>query len=221
MVLLWKAERDGSVFLLLHPVLPLLVAAATLLSCVGCFLVVGLPPGPVSADGTRLSFISQGLRLHCGVGTVVLGTSAHFVALTQYIVAAHIGRQDAALYVALEILGWYMVLAYENTGLPLHLVGLATFLFSTQLLHRLISRHPMYRSDYYTRFNTSAWLLALVFSVALPLSEVLQDDREQALATNVSVSLEYVLLCAFAAQNLCMAHGLGRLESIHLVFESH
>ena len=74
----------------------------------------------MSPDGTRLVFISQGLRLQCGVGTVVLGTGAHFVALTQCIVAAHIGRQDAALDVVLEILGWYMVLAYANTGLPIN-----------------------------------------------------------------------------------------------------
>ena len=216
----WITEPDGSVLLLLHPVLPLLFACVSVLTCLGCVLVVNLPPGPVSADGTRLIFISAAIRNHCGISTIVLGCSAHLAALGQYVVCAHIGRQDAAIYVLLELIGWYIVLAYQATGLAVHMLGLALFLVGSQLMHLLTCRHPLYKGVLYQHLNLLTLLLSVMFGTALPLSEFLPDQKAQLFSTNLGVSLEYVLLCTFAAQNLCMAHGLNRLRSIHLVFEA-
>ena len=218
MPVLWSVETDGSVSLLLHPVFPLLCASAAVLTSLGCVFVVCLPPGPV--EGSELVFISTRIKAHCGVATLVLGCGAHFVAFTQYIVAAHIGRQDAAIFVMLELLGWYVVLAYQATGLIVHLCGLGLFLVSTQLLHHAIAQHPLYFSKLYARVNSGAWLFAFVFAVALPFSENGFDERGRLLATNLCVSLEYILLTTFAIQNICMAGGLNRLQSIHLVFQA-
>lgn len=214
----WVTQTDGSVLLTLHPMLPLLLACVAVLTCLGCVLVVSLPPGPLSADGTRLIFISAAIRSHCGLSMLVLGSGAHLVALAQYMVCAHIGRQDAAIFVLLQLFGWYIVLAYEATGLIIHLFGLALFLVSSQMLHRRTCKHPLYRCALYEHVNMTTVLLAAAFATALPLTYLLPDEKGQLLCTNLGVSLEYVLLATYAAQNLCMAHGLNRLESIHLVF---
>lgn len=195
------------VHLHLQPLLPAVALLSSLVIGGGCFVVILL----TTPKEQRLLYVSEGMKANCGLSTIILGTSAHFLALTQYIVAAHVGRSELGVLIAVELCAWYVILSYEQTAREVHITALAIFVLAVQLLHHTLCQTRPYASKAYARLNTVAWACGAFFGVAM----LLAADN---VGHDLAVSLEYVFLLLVTAQNLCVAHALLYLDSIHLTF---
>jgi hypothetical protein len=112
-------------------------------SVVFSVLLVLMSPGPTGEEGA-LRYISDGMNIHCGYTTVVMGTCSLLVLACQLVAAVHM-TSGAALWCALiEAVSWNVVLGVSDTGWKVHYAGLVLFLFSGLCYHWIASRDPGY-----------------------------------------------------------------------------
>jgi hypothetical protein len=189
-------------------------------SMVFCVLLVFLGPGPVGEQGA-LRYISDGMEVHCGYTTVVMGTCTLLVLACQLVAAVHMASGGALWCALAEAVSWNVVLGVSDTGWKVHYAGLVVFLFSGLCYHRLASCDPGYGGGgYYARLNTLAWLFTGVFAVVAGTSIGLGDAGGPVLHS-FAVAFEFVLLAFMAAQNGLLIRALDQFRDIRLRFERY
>ena len=156
-------------------------------SAVFSIVLVCLGPGPTNANGS-LRYISEGMDLHCGYTTIVMGTCSILVLACQWVAALHMENRAAGWCALVEAVGWNVVIGVSDTGWTVHYVGLTLFLMSGLYYHTIASKDRSYGGDYYLRMNALAWFFTCVFAclagVSIAMSQASATTTTTTTTTN-------------------------------------
>ena len=205
----------------IHPYLPLMGAfSAAVLACFTAVVVI-LPTSVNTFDadtnnGTSLKYISIGMKEHCGWSGLVFGTTGSLVGISDLVPAIHVGRTDVVLCLLAQLVCWNMVLGVSETGWDLHYVALAGFCISNLYFNYVMSRSREYGSHWYRLAHGASFLIIVIFTAAFCTTAAL-SGQDKITALNVTVTIEFLLMCAVTANTLLLMLALSAYDSIFLV----
>ena len=178
-------------------------------------ILVLLTPGPLDPTSHALRYISDGMFAHCGLATAVLGPCALLLFACQLIAAAHMEHPSALFCATTQAVGWNVVLGVADTGWPIHYVGLAVFLVATVAYHWCASHDAAYGGPWY-RWTTYAASSVMVLFGALATAAICL--RGEPAVQTAAVAVEFAMMLAISAENMCLVNALDQFDDIHLQF---
>ena len=191
---------------------------ASVVSALFSVVLVLLAPGPIDPSSHALRYISQGMFDHCGLATAVLGTCCLLLFACQLIAAAHMEHTSALFFAVLQAAGWNVVLGVEDTGWTIHYVGLAVFLLATIAYHWCASHDAAYGGPLYRAVTYIAIAIMFIFAVLASVAIALRGST--ATPQTLAVAVEFAMMAAISAQNLCLINALDQFDDIHLQFSA-
>jgi hypothetical protein len=189
---------------------------ACIVSAIFSIVLVLLTPGPIDPTSHSLRYISQGMFDHCGLATSVLGTCCLLLFACQIIAAMHMEHASAIFCAVMQAAAWNVVLGVADTGWVVHYFGLGVFLLTTVIYHWCASNDKAYGGPVYRAVTYIALVIMFIFCVLVVVAMVMRGSSPT--PQTVAVAVEFAMMIAISAENMCLVNALDQFEDIHLQF---
>jgi hypothetical protein len=216
--LLFEEHAETSTMVSIHPYITVIGVTATITTFIFCTALV-LIPLATDYHGS-LTYISNGMELHCGWSGTILGSCGILIAACEMIAALHTTMSTTlAFTVLLQASSWCMIMGVSDTGWGFHYCALCVFLASTLYFHHSLCKLHPFDTYIYRKVNTITVVNTALFFISFVITSFVTSETAKWVSLDITVSFELTLMCSLTAQNLCVVRALNQYKSIHLLFD--